>query len=91
MTQTYENIEKAMVNIKEAAEKNPMIQGIHLEGPFISVNYKGAQDASDIKKPDENVLAKWNALSGNVTVSSHMLRKKQTRLLRTGVCPIGSC
>ena len=40
MTQTYENIEKAMVNIKEAAEKNPVIQGIHLEGPFISVNYK---------------------------------------------------
>ena len=65
MTQTYENIEKAMVNIKEAAEKNPVIQGIHLEGPFISVNYKGAQDASYIKKPDENVLAKWNALSGS--------------------------
>ena len=41
-----------MVNIKEAAEKNPVIQGIHLEGPFISVNYKGAQDASYIKKPD---------------------------------------
>ena len=65
MTQTYENIEKAMVNIKEAAEKNPVIRGIHLEGPFISVNYKGAQDASYIKKPDEKVLAKWNELSGN--------------------------
>lgn len=65
MTQTYENIEKAMVNIKEAAEKNPVIQGIHLEGPFISVNYKGAQDASYIKKPDEEVLAHWNELSGN--------------------------
>ena len=61
----YDNIEKAMVQIKEAAEKNPIIQGIHLEGPFISVNYKGAQDASYIKKPDEKALAHWNELSGN--------------------------
>ncbi len=65
MTQTYDNIEKAMVNIRKAAEKNPVIQGIHLEGPFISVNYKGAQDPSYIKTPDENVLAHWNELSGN--------------------------
>ncbi len=65
MTQTYDNIEKAMQNIREAAEKNPVIQGIHLEGPFISVNYKGAQDPSYIKTPDEKTLAYWNDLSGN--------------------------
>lgn len=64
MTQTYDNIEKAMENIREAAGMNPVIQGIHLEGPFISVNYKGAQDASYIKEPDEKALAHWNELSG---------------------------
>lgn len=65
MTQTPQNIESAMKNIKDAAEKNPVIQGIHLEGPFISLKYKGAQDASYIQKPDENILQHWNELSGN--------------------------
>lgn len=65
MTQTSESIESAMKNIKAAAEKNPVIQGIHLEGPFISVDYKGAQDASYIQKPNAEVLKHWNELSGN--------------------------
>lgn len=64
MTQTYDRIEQAMENIRKAAERNPVIQGIHLEGPFISVNYKGAQDPSYIKTPDEKVLAHWDEISG---------------------------
>ena len=64
MKQTYDRIEQAMENIRKAAERNPVIQGIHLEGPFISVNYKGAQDPSYIKTPDEKVLAHWNEISG---------------------------
>lgn len=66
MTQTYENIEKAMQNIHDAAQKNPVIKGIHVEGPFISTVFKGAQDPSYIKKPDENTLAKWNEISGGL-------------------------
>ena len=89
MTQTYDNIEKAMVQIKEAAEKNPIIQGIHLEGPFISVNYKGAQDASYIKKPDEKALAHWNELSGTV-IRVVLMTEEATEELRTGVFPTGS-
>lgn len=66
MTQTYENIEKAMDNITHAAAENPIIQGIHVEGPFISAQFKGAQDASYIKKPDEKVLARWKAISNDL-------------------------
>lgn len=66
MTQTTEHIESALVRIKEAAKKNTVIRGIHLEGPFISEAYKGAQDASFIKKPDEKLLERWNDLSGRL-------------------------
>ena len=66
MTQTYENIEKAMKNIRKASEMNPVIQGIHLEGPFISQKFKGAQDPAYIRKPDEEILSHWNELSGGL-------------------------
>ena len=66
MTQTYANIERAMENIGAAARMNPIIQGIHVEGTFISEVFKGAQDSSYIKKPDEKALEKWNKLSGGL-------------------------
>ncbi|HIX77485.1 MAG TPA: N-acetylglucosamine-6-phosphate deacetylase [Candidatus Fusicatenibacter merdavium] len=64
MTQSYSQIESAMKNIRTAAERNPVIQGIHVEGPFVSVKYKGAQNEAYIKKPDAEVLSRWNDLSG---------------------------
>lgn len=66
MTQTYDKIETAMKNIGCAAKRNPVIQGIHVEGPFISKVFKGAQDVSYIQKPDAAALAKWNELSGGL-------------------------
>ena len=65
MTQTIENIESALKNIRIAADRNPIIQGVHLEGPFISLEYKGAQNPEFIRKPDEKLMARWNEMSGN--------------------------
>lgn len=64
MTQSYENIEKALSGIRQAAETNPVIQGIHLEGPFISPVFKGAQPEKYIHTPDAETMRKWNELSG---------------------------
>ena len=66
MTQSSENIEKALIGIRKASEKNPVIQGIHLEGPFISVVHKGAQPEEHIKLPDAALMRKWQDLSGGL-------------------------
>ena len=66
MTQTYDKIEAALKNIARAAENTPIIQGVHVEGPFVSKDFKGAQDPAYIKKPDEKVLERWNKISGGL-------------------------
>lgn len=64
MTQSLENIERALMTIDEVAQNNPVIQGIHLEGPFISKVFIGAQPEAYIIDPNTELLAKWYALSG---------------------------
>lgn len=65
MTQSNDNIAHAMQGINEAAKENPVIQGVHLEGPFIAAIYKGAQPEKYIKDPNVDLLDQWNQLSGN--------------------------
>lgn len=64
MTQSDENIEKALAGIKEAKEINPMIQGIHLEGPFVSPEFKGAQPEEYMRTADAETIKRWNDISG---------------------------
>ena len=64
MTQSDENIENALAAIGKAAETNPMIQGIHLEGPFVSPAYKGAQPEQFMRVADAETLKHWNEISG---------------------------
>lgn len=63
MTQSYENIEASLRGIAKAAETNPVIQGIHVEGPFISAVFKGAQPEEYIRIPDANTMKKWDEIS----------------------------
>lgn len=64
ITQSPENIERALVTINQVAKKNPVIQGIHLEGPFINKVFMGAQPEEYIINPNTALLKKWYALSG---------------------------
>ncbi len=69
MTQSKENILKAMTAVKEyraANEKNgARVLGIHLEGPFIAAAHKGAQPLEYVATPDAAVLDEYNEASGN--------------------------
>ncbi len=69
MTQTEENIDLALNNIKEYIESKPKegayVLGIHLEGPFISKLFKGAQVESCIVPCDVEQFKHYQNVSGN--------------------------
>lgn len=65
MTQADEQIEQALIAIAQAKENNPMIQGIHLEGPFVSPAYKGAQPEEFMRPADAVTMKKWHEMSGH--------------------------
>lgn len=69
MTQSPENITKAMGAVKTYREANSeegaRVVGVHLEGPFIAAAHKGAQPLEYVKEPDIAVFDGYNQASGN--------------------------
>ena len=69
MTQSKENILKAMSAVKTYRENAPKtgarVAGIHLEGPFIAAAHKGAQPLEFVKEPDIATFDEYNTASGN--------------------------
>ncbi|NLB33676.1 MAG: N-acetylglucosamine-6-phosphate deacetylase [Tissierellia bacterium] len=67
LTQSYENISKAIRNIANYENKNDSseILGIHLEGPFFAQSKKGAQPEKFIKNPDMLFIKELIDISGN--------------------------
>lgn len=69
MTQSPENISKAMNAVKEYIaldkEDGAKVLGIHLEGPFISTKHIGAQPLEYVAAPSIEVFDDYNAKSGN--------------------------
>ncbi len=59
---TLDNLETA----KKMAGSGPDILGIHLEGPYLSMEQKGAQDAKFIKNPDREEYQKILDMSPNI-------------------------
>lgn len=66
MTEDRENIRKALSSIPtyEYTSGAEMI-GVHLEGPFISEKYKGAQNADYIVAPDIDLMQEFIELSND--------------------------
>ncbi|TCO76904.1 N-acetylglucosamine-6-phosphate deacetylase [Marinisporobacter balticus] len=70
MTMPIEAITKSLKNIKDCMHKKldgAKVQGVHLEGPFISKKYKGAQNEKYIMKPDYNFIKPYLELLKIIT------------------------
>ena len=69
MTQSPENILKAMNAVKNYVEGNfkdgAKLLGIHLEGPFISKKHVGAQPIDYVASPEIETFDKYYKASGN--------------------------
>lgn len=70
MTNPIQNINNTLKNLAEYMEKNnepgiPEMIGIHLEGPFINKEQKGAQPENDIIPPNADLFKQWQRLAGN--------------------------
>lgn len=68
MTQSKENIEKALKNVTDYTGKSghAEILGLHLEGPFINVARKGAQPGQYVIAPDVELFERWQKLTGGL-------------------------
>lgn len=69
MTQSPANIKKALSAVCEYKKANlddgAEIIGVHLEGPFIAPEHKGAQPLEYVAVPDVKVFDEYNKASGN--------------------------
>lgn len=73
VTASHEELLKASIAVAEAMNvqkrelRGARILGLHLEGPYINVEAKGAQNPAFIRKPDFNeFLEYWMASKGNI-------------------------
>jgi N-acetylglucosamine-6-phosphate deacetylase len=70
MTASSSEIDKAVKNVGDYLQTQQTISGaqilgIHLEGPFLSPEKVGAQDAKNILAPQLNYIREWQKISAN--------------------------
>ncbi len=57
---------KTAYNYNKENHSGATVSGIHLEGPFLNVNKRGAHNEKYIANPDKELLAELNEISGGI-------------------------
>lgn len=65
MTDGIDNLIAKLSLINKYIKEFPVIKGIHLEGPFLSVKYRGAHEEKYLQKPSIELFKKLQDASGN--------------------------
>ncbi|MCI5746066.1 MAG: N-acetylglucosamine-6-phosphate deacetylase [Erysipelotrichaceae bacterium] len=60
LTSDFDSLKKVCLTVKDAIKVVPSLGGIHFEGPYINVKYKGAQNEAFIRKAN---IAEFNELN----------------------------
>ena len=71
MTMSPQRIQKALIQVRESQSQviGAKILGVHLEGPFISQTYKGAQNPGYIQKPNYDLIEPFIDLIKIITLA----------------------
>lgn len=75
MTMEIDRIHRALDTIQEATNtdmEGAKVIGAHMEGPFISEKYKGAQSRAHIKKPDYDIVKDYLDVIKIITLAPEM-------------------
>ena len=65
LTSDKESLARVCKTVKNVINDVPSLGGIHFEGPYINVKYKGAQNEKYIRNPDYFEFNELQKLSGN--------------------------
>lgn len=94
ITQDYPAIEAALASVKKATDMGKTtIEGVHLEGPFISEKRAGAQPLEFISAPDIDLFLQWHEASGKqIKLVTYAPEKNGARefedvMIKNGIVP----
>ncbi len=81
----FETILKGIEVVKSFMQQNPGVLGMHLEGPFINVNKRGAHPAAIIRKPTDDelkqIIAAGREVIKIITIAPECFTDDQLQLL----------
>ncbi|HMR82709.1 MAG TPA: N-acetylglucosamine-6-phosphate deacetylase [Niabella sp.] len=81
----FETILKAIEAVKTFRQKQPGVLGMHLEGPFINVEKRGAHPAHIIRKPDDEelqtIITAGRDIIKIITIAPECFTEQQLQLL----------